>query len=181
MLSTTQGHRAQARVSLERGEPREAAAQAVAAAAATDEAGAAIDSGRSRILAGKAMAAAGERDQAIGALQHAHEELSRCGAFRYSNEAAYELRQLGCVVRYAGDGADNSPVAGLTARELEVMELVAAGDTNREIAGKLYLSVRTVDRHLSRIFDKLGVSSRAAAASQFERRRADQPSQASLG
>jgi DNA-binding NarL/FixJ family response regulator len=48
---------------------------------------------------------------------------------------------------------------------------VAAGRTNREIAEQLYLSVRTVDRHVSRIFDKLGVKSRAAAASEFERAR----------
>jgi DNA-binding NarL/FixJ family response regulator len=49
------------------------------------------------------------------------------------------------------------------------MELVAGGKTNREVADELFLSVRTVDRHVSRIFDKLGVSSRAAAASAFER------------
>jgi DNA-binding NarL/FixJ family response regulator len=46
---------------------------------------------------------------------------------------------------------------------------VATGKTNREIASQLYLSVRTVDRHVSRIFEKLGVGSRAAATSQFER------------
>ena len=175
-ISFAQAQRARASVSLERGDPNEAVAQALAAAAATDEAGAAVDSGRSRILAGRAMAAAGERQAAVGELQQAHEELSTCGAFRYSDEAAYELRQLGCVVRHTGEGADDSPVGGLTGRELEVMELVAAGDTNREVAEKLYLSVRTVDRHLSRIFEKLGVSSRAAAASQYERARADQPS-----
>jgi len=60
------------------------------------------------------------------------------------------------------------------------MELVAAGNTNREIAAKLYLSVRTVDRHASRIFEKLGVSSRAAAASQYERARAGRPRPVSL-
>ena len=52
---------------------------------------------------------------------------------------------------------------GLTARELQVLRLVAAGETNKAIAAELVLSQRTVDRHVSNIFAKLGVSSRAAA------------------
>ena len=52
---------------------------------------------------------------------------------------------------------------GLTARELQVLRLVAAGKTNKAIARELDLSERTVDRHLSNIFGKLEVSSRAAA------------------
>ena len=52
---------------------------------------------------------------------------------------------------------------GLTARELEVLRLVAAGRTNRAIAAELVLSERTVDRHVSNIFAKLVVTSRAAA------------------
>jgi DNA-binding NarL/FixJ family response regulator len=50
-----------------------------------------------------------------------------------------------------------------------VLELVAEGKTNRQIARDLFLSVRTVDRHVARIFEKLGVSSRVTAASMFER------------
>jgi DNA-binding NarL/FixJ family response regulator len=52
---------------------------------------------------------------------------------------------------------------GLTARELEVLRLVAAGQTNKSIAAELVLSERTVERHVSNIFAKLNVSSRAAA------------------
>jgi DNA-binding NarL/FixJ family response regulator len=52
---------------------------------------------------------------------------------------------------------------GLTARELEVLRLVAAGGSNREIAATLVISERTVARHLQNIFAKLGVSSRTAA------------------
>jgi ATP/maltotriose-dependent transcriptional regulator MalT len=53
--------------------------------------------------------------------------------------------------------------AGLTEREVEVLRLVTAGLTNNEIAGRLYLSAKTVSRHLSNIFTKIGVTSRAAA------------------
>jgi ATP/maltotriose-dependent transcriptional regulator MalT len=53
--------------------------------------------------------------------------------------------------------------AGLTEREVEVLQLVAAGLTNNEIAAELFLSAKTVSRHLSNIFTKIGVSSRAAA------------------
>ncbi|MFC7362299.1 response regulator transcription factor [Nocardioides astragali] len=52
----------------------------------------------------------------------------------------------------------------LTARELEVLRLVAAGFTDTEIAGQLVLSAHTVHRHVSNIRIKLGVTSRAAAA-----------------
>ena len=51
----------------------------------------------------------------------------------------------------------------LTPREIDVVRLVAEGKTNRAIAGELYLSEKTVDRHLSNVFAKLGISSRAAA------------------
>jgi DNA-binding NarL/FixJ family response regulator len=61
--------------------------------------------------------------------------------------------------------------AELSARELEVLELVAAGLGNDAIAERLYISARTVERHLSNIYAKLGVSGkagRAAAAARFE-------------
>jgi DNA-binding CsgD family transcriptional regulator len=52
---------------------------------------------------------------------------------------------------------------GLTLRELQVLRLVASGKTNKSIAGELFISERTVDRHVSNIFNKLGVSSRVEA------------------
>jgi DNA-binding NarL/FixJ family response regulator len=62
------------------------------------------------------------------------------------------------------DGADPDRLpAGLTEREAEVLRLVASGMANKEIAAELHLSAKTVSRHLTNIFNKIGVSSRAAA------------------
>jgi DNA-binding NarL/FixJ family response regulator len=54
-------------------------------------------------------------------------------------------------------------VGGLSAREIQVLRLVAAGKTNRQIASDLFISERTVERHLSNIFNKLDLTSRSAA------------------
>jgi len=59
---------------------------------------------------------------------------------------------------------NKSPVNELTDRELEVLQLVAAGDSNDVIAKKLYISTKTVKNHLTNIFQKLGVSDRTQAA-----------------
>jgi DNA-binding NarL/FixJ family response regulator len=74
-------------------------------------------------------------------------------------EAAPDLARVEALTRQTAAGA----AGGLTARELQVLRLVAAGQTNRSIAADLVLSERTVDRHVSNILTKLGVSSRAAA------------------
>jgi DNA-binding CsgD family transcriptional regulator len=73
-----------------------------------------------------------------------------------------------------GLAARTAGVEDLSPRELEVLELVAAGLTNQEIADRLYVSVRTVERHLSNVYAKLAVSGkagRAAAAASFSRPR----------
>ncbi len=73
--------------------------------------------------------------------------------------------------RAAPSTSERSPAIRLAARELEVLRLVAAGCSNDEIAGRLYLSVRTVERHLGNIYARLGLtgrSARAAAAAQLE-------------
>ena len=61
------------------------------------------------------------------------------------------------------DAADTPLPAGLTAREAEVLRLVAAGHTNKQVAAVLFLSDKTIARHLSNVFAKVGVSTRAAA------------------
>jgi two-component system response regulator NreC len=61
----------------------------------------------------------------------------------------------------AAPATPSGPPGDLTERELEVLRLIALGHTNSEIAGQLYLSVRTVETHRSHIQRKLGLSSRA--------------------
>ncbi|MEW2014264.1 MULTISPECIES: response regulator transcription factor [Microbacterium] len=63
-----------------------------------------------------------------------------------------------------------APQASLSTRELRVLELVAAGRSNNEIAAELYVSETTVKSHLAHIFTKLGATSRTAAVSQARRR-----------
>lgn len=63
-------------------------------------------------------------------------------------------------------GAGRTPSAQLSAREAEVLDLVAAGCTNAEVAARLVLSVRTVERHLLNAYTKLGVRGRAAATAR---------------
>ena len=59
--------------------------------------------------------------------------------------------------------------AGLTARQLDVLELISEGDRNADIAAKLFLSEKTVDHHVSAILRKLGVHSRGQAAAEAAR------------
>ena len=83
-----------------------------------------------------------------------------------SFEAATDLfRQIGAQLDAKDVWGQGKPLlpAGLTEREIEVLRLVANGLTNNEIAARLFLSPKTVSRHLSNIFTKLDVSSRAAA------------------
>jgi DNA-binding NarL/FixJ family response regulator len=74
-------------------------------------------------------------------------------------EAAPDLARVEALTGKPAAGA----AGGLTARELQVLRLVAAGQTNRSIAADLFLSERTVERHVSNILTRLDVSSRAAA------------------
>jgi DNA-binding NarL/FixJ family response regulator len=69
------------------------------------------------------------------------------------------------LARLADQSANASPqrVGSLSERETQVLRLLAAGKTNRAIAAELFISEKTVARHVSNIFDKLDVSSRSGA------------------
>ena len=165
---------ARAAVQLAGGAPREAAASALAAADAAERPGDRILAGRARTLAGRALIRARQRRQAAAQLERALGTLQACGAGRYADEAARELRKQGRrVARPAPRRAGGDGIAALSARELEVAELVVEGRTNRQVAEALFLSEKTIENHLGRIFAKVGVSSRAALAGTFAGRRAE--------
>jgi len=84
-----------------------------------------------------------------------------CSAARSIFESLGARPSLAQLPDAAVNGAKSSH--GLTTRELEILNLVATGKTNKRIARELELSEKTVDRHVSNIFSKLDVASRAAA------------------
>ncbi|MQA74189.1 MAG: AAA family ATPase [Solirubrobacterales bacterium] len=160
--------RARARLLLARGVPDPAAETALEAAAGQESRGARIEAARSRILAGQALAAAELPDRAVAELQRAYSELDACEVIRYRDEAARELRRLGQRMPRVGRRAAAAVgVAALSEREREIAELAAAAKTNREIAATLYISEKTVEKHLSKVFAKLGVSGRAAIGARL--------------
>ena len=102
------------------------------------------------MLLGQACRLAGDEDGAIGSFTAA--------------EAIFERLGAALDIRATRDLNQASPLpAGLTDREAQVLRLVASGRSNKDIAATLFLSDRTVARHLSNIFAKTGVSSRSAA------------------
>ncbi|PTE09055.1 helix-turn-helix transcriptional regulator [Mesorhizobium helmanticense] len=106
---------------------------------------------RLRVLAGQACRMLGDEDGA-------ELEFEVAGSVFAALGAAPDLARVNLLMRPAA-----SPSHGLTRREIEVLGLVATGKTNRLIATELGLSEKTVDRHISNIFDKLAVNSRTAA------------------
>jgi DNA-binding NarL/FixJ family response regulator len=112
------------------------------------------------VVAARAVLARGEIEAARAAVTLAHHTIDETGAEAYRDAAlaAESACQAAARTRPAGDGAD-----ALTAREREVLALMAEGRTNRQIAEVLILSDKTVKRHLSNMFVKLGVGTRAAA------------------
>ncbi|KAF0963781.1 helix-turn-helix domain-containing protein [Rhodococcus sp. T7] len=112
------------------------------------------EAARSHRLIGSACRAIGDEDTARLEWDTCRAVFSRLGAVP---DVKYTDELLGCA-------QPPTPLPdGLSAREVEVLRLVAAGLTNQEVAVKLSLSRKTVARHLSNIFAKIGVTSRAAA------------------
>ncbi|HYH11930.1 MAG TPA: response regulator transcription factor, partial [Thermomicrobiales bacterium] len=72
-------------------------------------------------------------------------------------------RMRGDEINPSGDGATAADSAGLTARQREILRLLAAGKSNSAIAEELFISERTVTTHLTRIYDRLDVSTRTEA------------------
>jgi len=156
---------AQAEVRFARGNPQRAAILAAAAAQDLRAAGKMIDAARADIETARALEAVGRTSDARRRLVHACEELAACGAEGLRRKGERALRALDETP--SGEGV----LAGLTSRQREVALLVATGITNGEVAERLGLSGRTVERHVTRILNRLGLSSRAALAAAVERGR----------
>jgi DNA-binding NarL/FixJ family response regulator len=142
------------------------------AAQVAANAGARLPAAFTYALAGQALVAAGERTQAIAMLRRAESELDACGSLRVRDQMRRELRRLGARAETRGPATgEDSGIAALTKRELQIAELVTDRHTNREIAGTLFLSDKTIESHMRHIFVKLGVSSRVDVARAVERSR----------
>ncbi|HEU4491476.1 MAG TPA: LuxR C-terminal-related transcriptional regulator [Jiangellales bacterium] len=107
-----------------------------------------LEAARCRIVIARACTMLGDHDAASVEMAAARRALTDMGA----RSDLSRLRDQGVGTEF-----------GLTAREIEVLALVAAGKTNRVIAAELALAVKTVDRHVANILSKLGVTSRTAA------------------
>ncbi|WP_245681852.1 helix-turn-helix transcriptional regulator [Actinomadura kijaniata] len=149
-------------------DPALAADRAVAAAEALEAGQIRVDAGRARLRAGLAHAEAGDRGAAREQLRGAVRLFEECGARALHGQAVREQRRLGVRVPGQGGRGATGP-GGLSKREQEVAALVAEGCTNAQIAERLFVSVRTVETHLSHIFTKLGVTSRVGVVSAMNR------------
>jgi DNA-binding CsgD family transcriptional regulator len=162
---------ARATIALDGGDADEAVAAALRAADVAASVHAPLPAARCRTLAGIALSASGRRDDAVRELTRAEGELAALGAARYRDEAARELRRLGRRVSARQRRTVGQGLGALSGREREIADLVAAGRTNREIGAELFLSEKTIEGHLTRVFAKLGVTSRAALAEVVGRAR----------
>ena len=147
------------------GAPEAAAPLAAAAVSDAHAAGLPLDAVWALITHGRVAAAAGEREAALAAFERALSSAAQAGADAAAAEAARELRAAGLRMTARGVRASAARTgAELTPREYAIAELVARGRSNKEVAGALFLSAKTVENNLSRIYAKLGVRSRAELA-----------------
>ncbi|MFC5831497.1 LuxR C-terminal-related transcriptional regulator, partial [Nonomuraea insulae] len=119
-------------------------------------AGRPFDTARTALLFGETLRRRRRRAEARRHLRLACETFERLDATPWAELARAELLATGETARKR----DPSTVADLTPQELQISRLVGEGGTNREIAAHLFLSPRTVDYHLHKVFVKLGISSR---------------------
>lgn len=137
-------------VALEREDPDRALPQARVALRLWTELQAPYEVARTKVVVGRAFRMLDDEDSAVAELTSACQTFVDLGTIPLRQEAERLLHR--------------NSAGGLTSRELEVLRLVAAGNSNGEIADRLVLSDKTVARHLTNIFTKLDVPSRTAAA-----------------
>jgi DNA-binding NarL/FixJ family response regulator len=128
-----------------------------------------------RLLYGEWLRRENRRADARGQLRTAHQMLAAMGADRFAERAARELSATGERVRKR---STDTP-ARLTARENQIARLAGDGWSNSEIAARLFMSSRTVEYHLHKVFTKLAISSRNQLGGVLVRDRNEGPGQAS--
>ncbi|HET8626881.1 MAG TPA: helix-turn-helix transcriptional regulator, partial [Thermomicrobiales bacterium] len=153
-LALLAAHRALGELATQAGQHSEAAAHLAESLALADACAAPYERALTLLALTEQRAATGEHDAAREALAEARALLDPLGA----KPALARASALAATLP-----APAAHPAGLTAREAEVLRLVAAGLTNAQVAARLSLSPHTVNTHLTAIYGKLGVSTRGAA------------------
>jgi DNA-binding CsgD family transcriptional regulator len=119
-----------------------------------------LELARTQLLLGEHLRRIRRRSDARPLLRTAMTTFAHLGATAWADRARDELRATGETTSDAAADA----VATLTPQELRIAAAAANGATNREIAARLFLSTRTIDYHLRKVFQKLGISSRIELA-----------------
>ena len=147
--------RCAALVVLARGDADAAVVAAQSAADGFEAAGFPLDRARALFVAGEALRRSGKRSRAGELIEAAKEIFAQLGARLWVDRADTQLRRARPRPRRDRE---------LTSAERRVAALVASGKTNREVASQLFTTVNTVEKHLTRIYRKLGVRSRTELA-----------------
>jgi DNA-binding CsgD family transcriptional regulator len=119
-----------------------------------------FDEARTRLLYGETLRRERRRAESRVPLRDALRTFERLGAALWAERARTELRASGETARRR----DASTLADLTPQELRIARLASEGASNPEIAAAVFLSRRTVEYHLHKVFTKLGIASRAELA-----------------
>ncbi|HXV34032.1 MAG TPA: LuxR C-terminal-related transcriptional regulator, partial [Gaiellaceae bacterium] len=157
-LALAVAHRGRALLAAERRQPEEALEALARSLAETERLGSAFERARTLLAAGRIHRRERRKGKARAALEQALALFEELGAVLWAERAREELGRVGLRPR--------AP-AGLTPSERKVAELVAGGRTNKEVAAELFVSVKTVEVYLTRIYRKQGVRSRTELANAF--------------
>lgn len=125
------------------------------------------DRARINFAYGQTLRRAGRRRDADAVIRTAREVYTTLGATSYVERCDRELKAGGLRSGKENSGHDRTDITSLTPQERAVAALVAAGHTNKEVAGELFLSVKTVQYHLTRVYSKFGIRSRSELAGRF--------------